>query len=602
MLILDIARKLRDLLDRRERRNAAVLFMLVLCTGVMEALGVASIMPFLSVLSNPEVIQENYYLSLVYRGLNFASRDSFLLFLGAAVFIVVICSLSFKAVTQYALARFTQMRNFSLSSRLLGGYLARPYSWFLNRHSADLGKAVLSEVQQVVGRVLMPACQFTANCVIASCLIILLLLVNFRVAVAAAVLLGGIYALLYSLLRNYLRHIGEDRARANKERFQVAQEALGGIKEVKAAGLENGYLKSFGRPARRLAKSQAACTVAGQVPNFFMQALAFGGILAVALVLLASGNGELEEVLPVLGVFAFAGQRLLPALQQVYQNIANMSFGKPALDELHADLTETNRLDLEHLTREERVRPTGLKSSLQLVNIEYRYPGAKYPALQNLHLDIAAKSTIGFVGATGAGKTTVVDLILGLLTPQKGEILVDGMCLGTDNLAAWQRSIGYVPQQIFLADDSVAANIAFGVPREDIDHAAVVRAAKIAELHEFVSRELTAAYETEIGERGVRLSGGQRQRIGIARAMYHDPDVLIMDEATSALDNFTEKAVMQAVHNLSRKKTIILVAHRLSTVQDCDRVYMFDRGRLRGQGSYNELLESDSEFRKLANR
>jgi ABC-type multidrug transport system fused ATPase/permease subunit len=232
--------------------------------------------------------------------------------------------------------------------------------------------------------------------------------------------------------------------------------------------------------------------------------------------------------------------------------------------------------------------------------VTYAYPNATRPALDDISLRIAARTTIGFVGATGAGKTTLVDVVLGLLEPQSGHVLVDGTSIHPDNIRAWQRSIGYVPQQIFLADDTVAGNIAFGVPREKIDMQAVERAAKCAELHAFVLEGLPQGYQTEVGERGIRLSGGQRQRIGIARALYHDPAVLIFDEATSALDNLTERAVMDAIHNLTHVKTILVIAHRLSTVRPCEQIFFLDRGRLRAVGTYDQLLAGDPIFQGLA--
>ncbi len=663
--MLDIIRKLRHLLDRRERRNAVLLFFLILATGIMEAVGVASIMPFLSVLSNPEVVQENPYLSYVYNGLGFSSPQSFLLFTGVVVFVVVVSGLGLKAFTQYALARFTQMRNYSISTRLLRAYLARPYSWFLNRHSSDLGKTVLSEVQQVITNALLPTAQFIANAVIALCLIAMLVMVDVWVALFAAALLGGSYGLVYVVLRKYLSRIGADRVKANRERFQIAQEALGGIKEVKAAGLEAGYLSSFGRPAHRFARRQAANMIIGQLPQFILQAVAFGGILAIVLILMAARGGDLGQILPTLGVFAFAGQRLLPALQQVYQNATKMRFGKPALDSLYADLEGASN---EALQSNRNIEPLPLKKSLELKNIGFTYPDAKQPAIQDIDLHIPACTTVGLAGSTGAGKTTLVDIIMGLLPPDHGQLLVDNKPIFSDKshfsgdgeritdnrsqspdnksqltdnrslitacpvkqhevlpgedrgftgdnlsssadnrqritdntLRRWQRALGYVPQQIFLADDTVAANIAFGVPAEEIDLQAVERAASIAELHDFVLQELPHGYQTTVGERGVRLSGGQRQRIGIARALYHDPDVLILDEATSALDNLTEKAVMDAVHNLARQKTIVMIAHRLSTVQKCDCIFLLEYGRLIGQGTYDQLLDKSHEFRRMA--
>jgi ABC-type multidrug transport system fused ATPase/permease subunit len=342
--------------------------------------------------------------------------------------------------------------------------------------------------------------------------------------------------------------------------------------------------------------------IVGKIPRYVLEALVFGGLLVVILVILAVRDGDLDQVLPTLGVFAFAGLRILPAMQQVYQNATKLRFGKPALDSLYADMSSSGNgaLTTSSLRATGNEVPFSFHSHLDLKNIFFTYPGAKQPAIRDLNFSIAANTTVGLAGATGAGKTTAVDLILGLLAPDQGEILVDGTPITLKNVRSWQRSLGYVPQHIFLADDTVAANIAFGVPLNKIDMAAVERAGKIAELHKFVIRELSNSYETTVGERGVRLSGGQRQRIGIARALYHDPDVLILDEATSALDNLTEKAVMDAVHNLTSQKTIVLIAHRLSTVQKCDQIFLLEHGQLIAQGTYSELLGTSPEFRRMA--
>ncbi|MCG5541871.1 MULTISPECIES: ABC transporter ATP-binding protein [unclassified Halorhodospira] len=600
--MLETYRKIRDLLDARERRNAVVLFGMMLVMGLLEAVGVASVMPFIAVVSNPEVVETNNYLNAVYTGLGFTSTDTFLIFLGGGVFVLVVGSLAFKAVTHWAMARFTHMRNHTISSRLLRGYLGRPYSFFLNRHSADLGKSVLSEVGQVINNALMPAVNLLAHGIVAFFLIALVVAVNPVVAMVAVLVLGGAYGLIYWVLRRYIGRIGALRVKANQERFQVAQEALGGIKDVKVLGLENGYIRGFAGPASRFARVQATNQIINQVPQFALQGLVLGGMIVLLLVLLAAEGGELSNVLPLIALYAFAGTRLMPALQQVYGALAKLRFGQPALEALHRDLVETEQagVSANAKVRAETDEVLPLTESIALDGIVYTYPQAEQPALNHLSLTIPARTTVGLVGSTGAGKTTAVDLILGLLEPQQGHLMIDSQPVSGEGLRAWQRNIGYVPQSIFLTDDTVAANIAFGVSPERIDPAAVERAARIAELHDFVVSEMPQGYDTLVGERGVRLSGGQRQRIGIARALYHDPEVLVLDEATSALDNLTEKAVMDAVHNLGNRKTIIMIAHRLSTVRECDRIYVLNHGELEAQGTYDELVESHDNFRAMA--
>ncbi|MGM0702864.1 MAG: ABC transporter ATP-binding protein [Pseudomonadota bacterium] len=591
-------KKLLELLTPAERRRGYVLLGMIVTMALLEVAGVASIMPFMSVLANPGVVETNRHLNLVYTTMGFESHQRFLFFLGLVVLVFLVTSIAFKALTTYTLLRFTQMRNYSLSKRLVAGYLRQPYDWFLNRHSGDLGKSILSEVGQVINGALIPLMQGIAHGAVAIALLVLLLVVDAKLAFIATVVLGGAYGLIYLALRRYLGRIGADRVRANRERFEAVQEAFGGIKDVKVAALEGAMLHRYDGPAKRFASHQAASQVASQLPRFALEIIAFAGILAVALYLMA-GSGGLQQALPVLSVFAFAGYRLMPALQQVYAQVTKLRFAGPALEALHRDFSNLDSGGGDVLDRQ-RPAPMGVTEAIRLEQVGYTYPKAERPALNVLNLTIPAHTTVGLVGATGSGKTTTVDIILGLLRPEVGQLTVDGKPITPANVRAWQRTIGYVPQHIYLADDTVAANIAFGLPPEQVDMQAVERAARIANLHAFVTDEMPNGYATQVGERGVRLSGGQRQRIGIARALYHNPQVLVLDEATSALDNLTEQAVMEAVHNLGHSRTIILIAHRLTTVQPCDEIFVLEKGKLVGRGSYDELAETNPRFRAMA--
>ena len=593
--MIETFRKLRDLLDAREQRNALLLFAMMLFMGLIEMAGVASVMPLMAVLLSPELVHSNQHLAAAYAYLGFADTHSFLEFLVAAVFVMLVGRITFTALTQYAMARFSQMRSFSLSTRLLENYLTRPYSWFLNQHSTDLGKSVLSEVDQVVSGSLVPALDFVSQAVVTVFLVGFVIVLQPAVAVTSAILLGGFYLVAYFSLRQHLARLGRERFRANKQRFQLAQEVLSGIKEVKIGGLEGAYLNRYGAAAYRFGSRRAAHMVLREMPRHVLEAVAFGGVLIGILVVLTRGESSFHETLPMLAVVAFAGLRLLPALHKLYQSLVMLRFGSAALDALHADVVAAPA----GTTGMKEMRPLPLFRRIDLINVTFCYPNTDRPVLTDLSLTIPARTTVGFVGSTGAGKTTVVDIILGLLEPDRGRVEVDGTPITAENVCRWQRSIGYVPQHNFLIDETVAGNIAFGVPARDIDLEAVERAARLAELHAFVIRDLPKGYDTLVGERGVRLSGGQRQRIGIARALYHDPDVLVMDEATSALDSLTEKALMEAIRNLAHRKTILLVAHRLSTVRACDQIFLLERGRLGKAGTYDQLLEGDSGFRKM---
>jgi ATP-binding cassette, subfamily B, bacterial PglK len=595
--MIDVYRKLYGLLDSRERRRVVLVLLLLVLVAFAQVLGVASIMPFIAVLANPDVVETNRYLSLLYETLGFTSREGFLYFLGLVFFALLVGSLALEALGGWAQLRFSHNRNYQWSARLVGGYLRQPYEWFLNRHSADLATSVLAEVNQVVTAALFPAMQAIAHILVALFLLALLIAVDPVLAVAIGGVLGGGFGLIAMTLKKRLKKIGVERREANKSRFHIVQEAFGGIKDVKVAGLEESFVRRFRRPSQILASRQISAGLMSQMPSYAMQALLFGGMMLALLYLMASYGG-FQEAIPVAALYAFAAYRLLPAIKNIYGDVTKLRFSEAALDALCKDFATLQTFADEKGPADSDRVP--LRKSLQLDRVVYAYPGATRTALTGLSLAIPAFSTIGLVGSTGSGKTTTVDLILGLLRPQSGRLVIDGREITDELVRAWQRSVGYVPQHIFLADDSVAGNIAFGLQAKDIDRASVERAARVANLHDFVVSDLPEGYDTHVGERGVRLSGGQRQRIGIARALYHDPDILILDEATSALDNLTEQAVMEAVHNLGSRKTIVLIAHRLSTVKSCDRIYLLEQGRLVGEGSYDELIAVNERFRAMA--
>jgi ATP-binding cassette, subfamily B, bacterial PglK len=590
--------KLLALLTPHERKRAGLLMGMILVMAFLDMLGVASILPFMAVLANPELVRTNVVLNSAFQvagALGVHTREQFVFSLGVLVFVLLVTSLAFKALTTYAQTRFALMREYSIGKRLVEGYLHQPYSWFLNRHSADLGKTILSEVNAVINNGMIPLMVLMSQSTVALALLILLVIVDPLLALSVGVVLGLAYACIFAVMSGWLKHLGQARIKANKERFTAVSEAFSAAKEVKVGGLEQTYIERFAKPAEIYAKGQATAVVIAQLPRFALEAIAFGGILLVMLYLMAQ-SVSFASALPIIALYAFAGYRLIPALQQIYRSFTQLRFASPALDALHTDLSSPEVVN----TQATNITPLPLTQAITLSQLGYTYPNALQPALKGIDLSIPAHSTVGFVGATGSGKTTTVDVILGLLEPQEGSLSIDGQPITTANRRQWQRAIGYVPQHVYLADDSVAANIAFGVNVKDIDQQAVERAAKIANLHKFVVNDLPLGYATTVGERGVRLSGGQRQRIGIARALYHNPQVLILDEATSALDNLTEQAVMDAVNNLGHDITIILVAHRLPTVRQCDQIFLLERGELKASGTYDQLTASNQQFKAMA--
>jgi ABC-type bacteriocin/lantibiotic exporter with double-glycine peptidase domain len=588
-------RKVYSLLSASERKHVLLLVPMITVMALMQVVGVASVTPFLALVANPAAIEENGMLSTMYSVLGLQSYDSFLLFAGFGALLLLLLSNAFSALTEWVLLRFSWRLNHELSKRILERYLRKPYVFFLSQNTSRLGKNLLSEVKQVVKGFIVSGMKLVANGFVGLFILILLVTVNPLLALVAVGTLGGAYGLIFLTVRKRLAAIGTKRSYNDRERFKTASEALSGAKEIKLLGKEGTFLDFYAVPSKRYSRYMANHQVISTLPRYGLETIAFGGMILIVLYLLTTGKG-LANVLTLLGLYAFASFRLMPALQHIFRSLTDMRFSAPAVDLIHQDIDDR---EFRFPPDRTKVPPLEFKEFFELRNVIFSYPGSP-PVLSKFNLRVEAKTSVALVGATGSGKTTTVDLLLGLLTPEQGALVVDGVPVTADKLPGWQANLGYVPQEIYLADQTVAQNIAFGVPARQLDMAAVERAAKLANIHDFIVTELPKGYETLTGERGARLSGGQRQRLGIARALYHDPSVLVLDEATSALDGATEESIFKAVREIGKTKTVVMIAHRLATVRDCDVIYVLDEGRIVVQGSYDELLEHNAEFRKLA--
>lgn len=581
--------KILRLLTARERVALLGLVVASLLMGALQVAGVGSVMPVLALMAKPGIAHENPILSWAFVTFGFASTQSFLYFVGAVALGSIILSNAFIAFTTWLMIRYSWGVHARISVTLLDSYLAKPYEEFLIRNSADLRKNVLQEVGRFTSGVLSPLLSLVGFGTVVLFLVTFLIWLNPLIAAVAVVVLGGGYVLLFVGVRRALTSSGEARSAADSQRFKIVGESLDGIKETKVLGREATYVSLLRRPAQVLARTSTTQQVLGQMPRFAIEALAFGSILLAVLFFMSSG-ADLEGVVVVVGVYAFAGYRLLPAVQNIYQSWSTIRFNQTALNSIHNEYAERAPSD-STVDADDRL---AFRESLELDQINFTYPNALSPALKDVSITIRKGSSVAFIGETGGGKTTLADVILGLLRPRQGRLSVDGVALNTPVvIRRWQRNLGYVPQEIYLTDDSVAANIAFGVPPGDIDPAAVERAARIANIHSFIVQELPHGYSTVVGERGVRLSGGQRQRIGIARALYRDPPVLVLDEATSDLDVATEAAVQDAITSASRERTVIMIAHRLSTTRNCDVLYVIEQGRIVRQGTYEQVVDEN---------
>jgi ATP-binding cassette, subfamily B, bacterial PglK len=589
--------KILSLLSAPDRRHLYGLALVMVVMGLLEVAGIGSILPFIAAVANMDTVLANRYLRYLYDLLGFGSRESFVIFLGSAVLALLITRNLFFAVANWLVSRFTFRWRRNLSQQLLDRYLMQPYAWFLTRNTVELRRKVLSEAERVVGTVILPGIQVVTSAIISTCIVTLLFVIDHEVALVVTGTLGGSYLLLYGLVYRKLSRLSQKAQQARRTQFKVASEAFDGIKELKLFGKEGVFVEEYSRWARRNARLETISRAISQVPRYGIEMLAVSGVMGFILYLVATRQ-NLSPWMPILVVYVVSGYRMLPAMQQIFSGFTTMQYNIPILDALHADFTGLHSAPGRPPSADSRPG-FGRIDSIALHDVAFRYPQGADPAISNLDLLVERNTTVGLVGPTGSGKTTLVDIVMGLLKPLAGELAVNGIAVTPGNVADWQARIGYVPQHIFLFDDTVARNVAFGVPDAEIDYAALEKALKIANLHDYVMHALPDGYDSVLGQRGIRLSGGQMQRIGIARALYRNPEILVLDEATSALDGVTESAVMDAIQRLSHKLTIIIIAHRLNTVRNCDIIHFVDNGRVICSGSYTDLADSCGPFQAM---
>ena len=568
--MLSSLKQLWQILSPLDKRKVIYVFILVMGMAFIESAGVISIMPFLAVLSNPNVVESNSYLKQLYDFTGAANKQNFILYLGFLSLFVVMCSTVFKIVTQYAVNRFASLQRHYFSTRLLKTYLQQNYEFFIQRNSATLAKNILSEVDQLIWTMILPALTLMSYGVVLLSMVGILLLYDPLMAIATAFVLGLFYASIYMLVRKKLTQIGQEFTQANKERYQTCQEALAGIKDVMINNAEHGYIKQFEESSRVFARHIATRETLGQVPLNVIETVGYGCLIGLAMLLVVSGK-EVSHILPVLGLYGFAAYRMLPAAQNMYRAISQIKFSEQVLSVLKPEFA-LEKDELKHIEKDS-TQYLQFEHSIRLENISFAYPNRmESPILNNFSLEVKKNASLGIVGKSGSGKSTLMDIMLGLLFPQQGKVYIDDVELTADNITQWRDLVGYVPQNIYLADKSIAENIAFGVAKIDIDLKRVEFVARQAQIDDFIQSQLPLGYHTLVGERGVMLSGGQRQRIGIARALYKNPQVLFMDEATSALDTETEQAVNEAIQNLNGKMTMVIIAHRESAVAQCNQI------------------------------
>lgn len=558
---------------------------MMIIAAILETLGIGLIVPFVGIVTNPTIILEQPILSYVYQLLNFQSTNTFIFFAVLVLLSVFIVKNAYLLLFYNVQYRVIFNQKVKLSRLMLMEYLTKPYIFHLQRNSAELLRNVNGEVGKIFTGILLASFQLLTEIIIVISILTLLLITAPIATITSCILLGGSVILFLKIFRKKITHLGKEDQRLNREVIKWVNQGLGASKEVKVTGKESYFVNSYTKQSKIMANNTIYKNTLDQIPRLFIETLLVSVVLITMVIIVMQGT-DTSTLVATMSLFAMAAFRLMPSITRIVALLTSIRYSQPALTVIYNDLIKENggkKTLLENGSIEEK--PVKVNSgektflnSIKLENVYFRYPNQEEYSIKNLSLTIPIGNSVAFVGTSGAGKTTIVDTILGLLEPDKGRVFVDGKEL-KELLPIWKNKIGYIPQSIYLSDETIRKNVAFGINDIDIDEFAVQRAIEDAQLKDFID-SLPEGLDTVVGERGVRLSGGQRQRIGIARALYHNPEIIFLDEATSALDNDTEKEIMKAIDGLKGEKTLIIIAHRLSTIEKCDIVFTVDKGTL----------------------
>ena len=562
----------------KQRWQFAGLFLLQLIETLLDFFGVSLILPFVNVLVNAEALRGAGWYGMVSRLIGADDTASILLFITLLMIAVYIVKNIFILFLLNLRVRFIGTNKVKMGAKMIDCYMHKPYTFHLQRNTAEIIRNINGDVGGAFS-VISNIFSLISDILIVIALVVYLFAVEFAMTLGVMLALAACSAVYFLFVRKKIRTVGQENRKVTARMYKAIQQAMGGIKEVKVMGREKYFAEVYNEAGIESVRLSKRYSVISAIPGRLIETLCMCTILGILALKIATGQ-ELSSVVPSLSAFAVAAIRLLPRANSINSCINSITYNMPSLEALYDDLTESDREEAERLREAEEKKQQkktvsiGAEQDIFVRGVTYTYPNKTEPVLKNVSLRVEHGSSVGIVGVTGAGKTTLVDLILGLLKPDSGTI-----CYGTldihEDYAQWQKHIGYIPQAIYLVDDTIRSNVALGVNAEQIDDAAVWRALENAQLADFV-RTLENGLDTVIGERGIRISGGQRQRIGIARALYYDPEILFFDEATSSLDNETEAAVMESVNALGSQKTMIIVAHRLTTLRGCDKIYRVD--------------------------
>ena len=585
------------LLSKSQRKRFYALQILVVVMAFTEIVGVASIIPFMALVGDMNQLQQDTIIAQVYQLSGITSESQFVFLLGVGVLIILFFSAIISMFTLWRLSMFANVIGSEIADRLFTHYLNQRWLFHSTGSSAQLTKKIAIETRRVTDNLLTPLMLMNARVVFILLMTISIFFFDPIIAIAGFSFFGVAYFILYRVVRKRLERNGINISDISEQRFRLMNEGFGGIKDILLLGRASDFITRFNKTGVILANSMGSNVGLSLVPRYFIELLAFGSMIGLILYLIATYEGNLGTILPILSVYALASAKLLPAFQMVYASVSNIKGNISALESIQQDIIDSMQSESVSSKPEEKnyIHP---KQQISLEDITFTYPGKKELTLNHINMTIPANSVIGIVGPSGSGKSTLIDILLGLISPQQGQLKIDSTIINDQNCRHWQNTIGFVAQSIFLSEGTIAENVAFGISRDKINQEKVQQAIKLAHLDEFL-QSLDQGIHTKVGERGVQLSGGQRQRIGIARALYHEAEVIIFDEATSSLDGITERMIMEAIDNFIGKKTIVMIAHRLKTVQNCDQIFFIDKGQVVDQGTFKELIETNKYFKKM---
>ncbi len=572
--------KLKVLLDRKQKTQMVGIVILMLIGGVLESLGIAMIAPVMQVVIDPRQVEESRILSGIYNFFHLESTTQLAALIMVSLILIFVIKNVFLYFMNVVQLRFVYTNQFATSRRMMINFMQRPYEYYLNADTTVIQRNITSDVNNLYALILS-CLQLFSEIIVFVCLVAILLSQDARMTLTIATLLVIVLLVIKFFIKPVMVKAGQDNQDYYSGLYKWIYESVTGIKEIKVAAKENYFINGYADCGAGYVNAVQKYNLYNSTPRLLIETIAIAGMVGYMLAVMATGT-SLTSLLPQLTVLAAAAARLLPSANRINNYLTSIAYFEPFLDNVSDNLQDeihdsSISYDSEGYRTRSEVAKLPVEKMIVMDNITFRYPGTDKLILDKAHMEIPVGKSVGIVGTSGAGKTTIVDVLLGLLTPEEGMISADGVNVNT-NYKGWLKNIGYIPQTIFMTDSTIRKNVAFGVPEDEIDDNKVLQALKEAALDDFV-RELPDGLDTEIGERGIRLSGGQRQRIGIARALFEDPEVLVLDEATSALDNDTEAAIMDSINRLHGRKTLVIIAHRLQTIEKCDMIYSIGDGK-----------------------